>query len=185
MGCVGVDGKSGWRAGSDSGQGLYRRPPAILSSREPHGQANRARQQGRWRRPGQHGRAASRRPQRVLQVWQCVWEGGRRTRQRCVVLVVSRSVRRRLESSTKALEQSLSEILPDLAELPVNGSPVTLYSTTVEFNELDQSVTCSRIGQSETRFCFMEDPPSTRVYSTIPILFAHPGKAIAVVNGIG
>jgi len=126
VGCVGVDGKSGWRAGSDSGQGLYRRPPAILSSREPHGQANRARQQGRWRRPGQHGRAASRRPQRVLQ---CVWEGGRRTRQRrWSVLVVSRSVRRRLESSTKGLEQSLSEILPDLAELPVNGSPVTLYN---------------------------------------------------------
>jgi len=30
-------------------------------------------------------------------------------------------------------------------------------------------------------------PAATRfdVYSTYPILFAHPGKAIAVVNGIG
>jgi len=109
VGCVGVDGESGWRSGSNSGQGLYRRPPAILSSREPHGQANRARQQGRWCRPGQHGRAASRRPQRVLQVGQCVWEGGRRTRKRRVVLVVSRSGgRRRLERSRKCLEQGFS-----------------------------------------------------------------------------
>jgi len=81
------------------------------------------------RATGQHGRAASRRAQRVLQVGQCVWEGGRRTRQRGVVLVVSSSVgKRRLESSTKGLEQSMSEILAELAELSVNWSLSTLYS---------------------------------------------------------